>query len=125
MIRSFAPLVLLLAAPATAQPASAPGAPSASPKALTLQQSTALKCSTAFALAAAAQARGDGKQWPAIMPRGREYMVRAAAQVMDETGLDRPRLAAEMTAQAKNLAGPGELAVAMPPCLLLLDASGL
>jgi hypothetical protein len=37
----------------------------------------------------------------------------------------RDQVAAELTGQAKSLAEPGALAAAMPPCLLLLEASGL
>lgn len=112
---------LLAAAPATAQvtPENGPPAP------LSIQQSTALKCSAAFALGAAMQARGQGNQWRALMPRGREFMVRASAQIMDDTGRSRDQVASELTAQARLLAEPGALATAMPPCLLLLDASGL
>ena len=119
-IRTLA-LALLLAAPASAQSAPEPG----SPAPLTLQQSTALKCSAAFALGAAMQARGQGKEWGALLPSGREFMVRASAQIMDDTGRTRDQVAAELTEQARQLGEPGALAEAMPPCLLLLDASGL
>jgi hypothetical protein len=111
-------LAALLAAPASAQ------AP-ASPKPLTLQQSTALRCSAAFALGAAMQAKGEGRAWPALMPRGREYFVRVSAQLMDATGRTRDQVAAELAGQAAALGEPGALTAAMPPCLLLLDASGV
>lgn len=117
----FFPLALLVAAPAAAQTTPDQGPPGA----LSLQQSTALKCSAAFALGAAMQARGEGAQWPALGERGREFFVRVSAQVMDETGRSRDQVAAELTGQAKSLAEPGALAAAMPPCLLLLEASGL
>ncbi len=118
MTSRLAPFALLLAAPAAAQTAPEP-AP------LTLQQSTALKCSAAFALGAAAQARGEGREWPSLAMRGREFLVRTSAQIMDETGRSRDRVAMELTGQAKALAEPGRIAATMPPCLLLLDASGL
>ena len=119
MLNRALALGLLIAAPAAAQ-VSAP-----EPAPLTLQQSSALKCSAAFALGAAMQARGDGSEWPALNPRGREFFVRASAQVMDETGWSRDLVSLKLQEQAKLLADPGALAAAMPPCLLLLDASGL
>lgn len=113
----FALLALFLAAPAFA------AAPEAAP--LNLQQASALKCSAAFALGAAAQTRGEGKQWPALAVRGREYFVRASARIMDEAGWSRDLVATRLADQAKELAAPGALAAAMPPCLLLLDVSGI
>jgi hypothetical protein len=121
MILRFLPLALLVAVPAAAQVAPEQGPPGP----LSLQQSTALKCSAAFALGAAMQARGEGSEWPRLAARGREFFVRVSAQVMDETGRDHDQVAAELTAQAKSLGESGALAAAMPPCLLLLDASGL
>jgi hypothetical protein len=120
LIRSI-PLALLVAAPAGAQVA--PGTGLLTP--LTIQQSTALKCSAAFALGAAMQARGEGREWGVLMPRGREFMVRTSAQIMDDTGRTCDQVAAELTAQARLLVEPGTLAATMPPCLLLLDASKL
>ncbi|MGX7951517.1 hypothetical protein ACWPM1_03020 [Tsuneonella sp. HG249] len=113
----LAPFALLLAAPLSAQ------APEPAP--LTLQQASALKCSAVFALGAAAQARGEGRQWPPLAVRGREYFVRASAQIMDETGWSRDLVALRLADQAKALAQAGALNAAMPPCLLLLDASGI
>lgn len=115
----FCPFALLLAAPGLAQ------TPAPEPAPLNLQQSTALKCSAAFALGAAAQARGEGKQWPALAVRGREFFVRTSAQIMDETGWSRDLVALRLADQAKALGEPGALAAALPPCLLLLDAAGI
>lgn len=123
MIARFASLAFLAAAPAVAQAPAPEPAPEPAP--LTLQQSTALKCSAAFALGAAAQARGDGREWPALAGRGREFLVRTSAQVMDETGRSRDRVALELTDRARILTEPGKLAATMPPCLLLLDVSGV
>lgn len=114
--RIFA-LALALAVPAAATPPE--------PAPLTLQQSTAMKCAAAFALGAAAQSRGEGREWPALSPRGREYFVRTSARIMDETGWSRDLVALKLADQAKALSEPGALIAAMPPCLLLLDASGL
>ena len=121
MIFRLLPLAALFAVPAAAQPAPEQGPPGA----LSLQQSTALKCSAAFALGAAMQARNEGTEWPPLAERGREFFVQVSARVMDETGRTREQVAAELTGQAKALGEPGALAAAMPPCLLLLDASGL
>jgi hypothetical protein len=115
------PLALLAATPAAAQVPPEQGPPGP----LSLQQSTSLRCAAAFALGAAMQSRGEGSDWPALAPRGREFLVRVSAQVMDETGRTREQVAAELTGQAKSLSEPGALVAAMPPCLLLLGASGL
>jgi hypothetical protein len=120
MTRRFFPLALLLAVSAHAQET-----PEGPPKPLSIQQETAMKCSAAFAIGATLQAKGGGKAWPTLMPRGREFMVRAAAAIMDQTGRTQEQVAAELTAQAKMLRAPGALDAAMGPCLLLLDASGL
>lgn len=119
MNRRFALLASLFAAPLLAQ------APAPEPQPLSLQQSTALKCSAAFARGAALQARGEGAEWPPLAARGREFLVRTSAQIMDETGRSRDLVALELTRQSQALAAPGALTAAMGPCLLLLDASGL
>ena len=118
MTLRFPALALVLTAPALAQE-------QGPPKPLSLQQASALKCSAAFAIGAAMQARGQGSGWPALGQRGREFFVRASAQIMDETGRTRDQVAAELSGEAKQLGEPGALAAAMGPCLLLLDASGL
>ncbi|MGN3974351.1 hypothetical protein [Tsuneonella sp. SYSU-LHT278] len=89
-----------------------------------MQQQAALRCSAAFALGAAEQERGANKAWPLLAGRGKEFFVRASAAIMDEAGWTRDQVAAELTVQARILGRPGELEAAMPPCLLLLDASG-
>ncbi len=116
------PLALLCAAaPLAAQPtATAP-----EPAPLSLQQASAVKCSAAFALGAAAQARGQGAEWPPLAERGREFLVRSSAQIMDEMGWSRDLVALKIRDQAAVLTEPGTLKTAMPPCLLLLEASGL
>lgn len=112
------PVLVLLAAPALAQEAGPP-------KPLSMQQQAAIKCSAAFALGAQAQANGRNASWPALAARGREFFVRTSASIMDETGRTRDQVAADLGVQARALSRPGELEAAMPPCLLLLDASGL
>ena len=127
MMRFLLPAIAALAAlvsPALASTAQAqqPAAP-----ALTLQQNTALRCSVAFALVAEGQARGDPAMagYPPLGERGREFFVRSSAQLMDETGLSREAVAALLAAEIEALREPGALDGVMPPCLLLLDASGL
>lgn len=94
---------------------------------LTIEQRTALRCSVAFALVAEGQARGDlaMSAYPALGERGREFFVRTSARIMDETGLDRRAVAGLLGAEVEPLREDGTLDRVMPPCMLLLDASGL
>lgn len=115
-------LRLALAALALSAPAGAQETPL---KPLSLEQQTALKCSAAFALGATLQQRGQGGDWPPLAERGREFFVRAMAQLMDDTGRTREVVAEAVAVQARQLGDRGALDAAMSPCLLLLDASGL
>ena len=115
---------LVLLGLALGTPAAAQEVPPA-PKPLSLEQRTALKCSAAFAIGAVLQQRGGHADWPPLAARGREFFVRVSAQVMDETGRNREQVASELTAEARELADPAALSATMPPCLLLLDASGI
>ena len=121
MLKHLAALALVSAAVSSAP--SVAQAPSPAP--LTMPQATTLKCSAAFALGATMQARGEGAGWPPLAERGREFFVRASAQLMDETGRTRYQVADDLRREAKGLGDPGALSAAMPPCLLLLDAAGL
>ncbi len=117
--------LLLALQSATAQaPAPTPGpAP-----ALSLEQQSGVRCAAAFALVAQAQSTGDAEalEYPALGERGREFFVRTAARLIDETGLDRDGVARLLSAEAGRLAREeGALDRAMPPCLMLLEASGL
>ena len=113
-------LALMAAGPAAAQQA-APTAP------LSLEQRMLVRCSAAFALVAHGQAGGDAAAlaWPALGARGREFFVRASARLIDEAGLDRAALTTAMIEEAQDLGQNGALAAAMPPCLSVLEASGL
>jgi len=104
-------LMLLAAAPAAA--ASRP---------LAADEQMGLTCSAAFALVAAGQARGDAAMahYPPMAGRGREFFVRLAAQLMDDTGLDRQAIAAALEARAASLRRTG-VAEVMPACLAALD----
>jgi len=116
-------IVLALGALACSAPAAAQEP--APPKLLSVEQRTALKCSAAFAVGAVLQQRGERAEWPPLATRGREFFVRASAQIMDETGRSREQVAEELTAEARQLGDPSALAATISPCLLLLDASGV
>ena len=64
-------------------------------------------------------------EYPLLAARGREFFVRSNAQLMDEAGLDRAAIEARLRAEADAIVAEGSLDEIMPPCLLLLDASGL
>ena len=108
---------LALSAPALAQEVEL--------KPLSLDKQTAMRCSAAFAIGATLQQRGEAGDWPPLATRGREFFVRAMAQLMDDTGRTREQVAEVVAAQAKQLSDRPALDAAMPPCLLLLEASGL
>ncbi|WP_454598359.1 hypothetical protein [Qipengyuania sp. SM2507] len=119
--------LLLALQSATAQ---APAPTPAPAPALSLEQQSGVRCAAAFALVAQAQAQSPGDaealEYPALGERGREFFVRTAARLIDETGLDRDGVARLLSAEAGRLAREeGALDRAMPPCLMLLEASGL
>lgn len=122
MTRILTSAVLALASLASAAQAQEPPTPN-----LTIEQRTALRCSVAFALVAEGQARGDAAMtaYPAIGERGREFFVRTSARIMDETGLSREAVAGLLGAEVESLREEEALDRVMPPCMLLLDASGL
>ncbi len=97
------------------------------PPQLSQASAALLRCSAAFALVSYGQENGDegAKRWPAIDPRGREFFVRALAQVMDETGLGRDDVAQLAQAEARRLLDQQQVDEVMPACLLMLDASGI
>ncbi len=119
MLNRLAVVAVLFAVPLTAQdmPVLLP--------ALTLAQQTSLRCSAAFAMIAAGQAKGEAESlaFQPIGQRGREYFVRVAAQMMDETGATREQLQAMLLREASAIRneGPKSLSGLMPPCLVLLD----
>ncbi|MDZ4139050.1 MAG: hypothetical protein U0975_07330 [Erythrobacter sp.] len=86
-----------------------------------------LRCAAAFAIVANGQAIGDptAGQWPDLATRGREFFVRAMAQLMDQTGLDREGIAWLAGFEAKALRDSGETDRLMPSCLLMLESSGV
>lgn len=121
------PLGLLAAAPVAAQ-GDAPAAPGP-------DQAVLLRCSAAFALVAGDQARGvrPATAYPPLATRGREFFVRASAQLMDELHLTREQVQAMLRQQVAQLQQgsaaakdrAGYLDQVMQPCLETLEASGL
>lgn len=102
-------------------------APAAEPAPLSQDNRALLRCAAAFALVARDQAAGDAaaKAWPDLTTRGREFFVRALAQLMDETARDRNAIAALANAEAQALTASGDVSRIMPSCLLMLEAAKL
>ncbi|MEM1196446.1 MAG: hypothetical protein AAGH57_10115 [Pseudomonadota bacterium] len=95
-------------------------------RALSDEENATLRCSAAFALIGARQARSDAEtSWPNIEERGREFFVQALASIMDTHGLDRPQIEAQVRREAQRLIDADEVDKVMPACLLMLQASGL
>jgi hypothetical protein len=98
---------------------------------LTEDHKAALRCAAAFAVVATEQQRGEKTAlgYPPLAFRGKEYFVRIAAQVMDQTGLARDVVrgllvqdVAEMQQQAGAISDPdGEIKLVMRPCLDRLE----
>ena len=120
--------ILIAAAIGLAAQATAPVVPATPPAAPLSQENKALvRCSAAFALVSFGQESGnaEAQKWPAIDPRGREFFVRALAQVMDETGLQRDAVAGLVQAEAQRLLDEAQVDAVMPACLTMLEASGV
>ena len=126
MFRITTPLVC-----AAALFGSIPAVPAlAQPAAVDLDK--AVRCSAAFGIVAAQQARGlpGAQDYPALGQRGREFFVQTGARLMDEQKLTREQVQARMRAEALKLqsevaASPDPGAAirgVMTPCLTLLDA---
>lgn len=94
------------------------------PPQLSLDHRMLVRCSAAFAIVANGQDNGNeaALRYPAMEERGREFFVRASAQVMDEAGLDREQIAAALSAEAQDIRDNGTLDEVMPVCLSLLPA---
>lgn len=119
----FMPIFAPVLSAALALQSAAPAEPAPLP-----QESRALlRCAAAFALVARGQADGDAaaKAWPDLTTRGREFFVRAMAQLMDETGRDRAGITALAQAEAQALTANDDVTKIMPSCLLMLEAARL
>lgn len=101
--------------------------PAASAPALSAAQAGTLRCGVAFAIGAKLQAEKSPVAigWPPLALRGREFFVRAMAQVMDETGASRDALTAVAMANVPALRDPAVLDRAVTGCLPLLKAAGV
>tara|TARA_A100001391_G_scaffold142054_1_gene99850 strand:+ start:16514 stop:16882 length:369 start_codon:yes stop_codon:yes gene_type:complete len=86
---------------------------------LTLDQRMSLRCSAAFALVSHGQEAGDvdALAYPRLGAEAREYFVRAAAQVMDEAGLDEAGIRAALAAEAQDLVERDNVEAVMQVCL--------
>jgi putative Ca2+/H+ antiporter (TMEM165/GDT1 family) len=120
-------LNLLFSAALSLQSAPPALVPAPEPAPLSQQDRALLRCAAAFALAARAQTEGDAdaRQWPDLAARGREFFVRALAQLMEAGDRDRAAIAALANAEAEALTTSGDLPKVMPACLIMLEASGL
>lgn len=118
---------ILAAALAAASPQAPLAKADSAPAPLSQTNRALLRCSATFALVSHRQAQGDAEalKWPQLGERGREFFVRALAQLMDETGMDRDAIAASVGAEARELATRGETNTLMPACLAMLEASGV
>ncbi|MBD2842865.1 hypothetical protein [Erythrobacter rubeus] len=104
-----------------------PPAVSAQNASLSQESKALLRCSAAFAVVSHGQSISNeaALKWPPLDTRGREFFVRALAQLMDETGLDRAGISQLVSAEAQRLWDDGEIEAVMPACLVMLDASGV
>jgi hypothetical protein len=131
--RALLPLGLLLAAiPALAQDKPVVDPPlGPTPN---LEQAMMLRCSAAFALVSGDQARGDklALGYPPLGQRGREFFVRASAQLMDEMHVSHDQVEAMLREQVAELQQGSTAAkdraayvdAVMQPCLEELVANG-
>ncbi len=93
---------------------------------LTMENRAVIRCSAAFALVGARQARDGGKSdWPELNARGREFFVVALAGVMDEHRLGREQITNLVRDEAVRLTESQQVDAVMPACLLMLETSGV
>ena len=122
MLTFLAPIALTLAQ------AAGPAGPAAQLPPLSLEQGSALRCAVAFGLVHKGQRVDDPAMtaYPVMAQRGQEFFVRTTARLMDELDADRDTIMALVMRETGALsAEPARLAEVMPPCLLMLDASGV
>lgn len=117
----------LVAAQAAPNSGDVPEDPSAQAVPLTLEQTTSLRCSAAFALVSYGQSQGnaDALKWPVKEAQAREFFVRTTANLMEETGLSREAVTTLMGQEAQKLVEGDALEKVMPACLLMLEGAGL
>ncbi len=125
MLSFVSALALVAAQAASATPVEQ--APSPPLPALSAPQAAALRCGVVFAMGAKMQAAGKpaAASWPPLDTKGREFFVRSAARIMEETGADRAAIQALAAVQLSTLKNDAAVADAVPGCLVLLEAAGL
>lgn len=123
----FAAAIAAAAAAAVPAMAQRPVPANPAPAQLNDEQRTLLHCSATFAIVSGRQHAGDkaALAFPDITARGREYFVRAMAQLIDEAHLDRDSVVRLVQAEATQLQDSPDLLKGMPACLASLDASRL
>ena len=124
---AIAAFALQSASPATQQNDNPP----ASLDALPVDQSTAPRCGVAFAVVSRWQKAGDarGGGYPDMESEGgREFFVRAMADLMESENLDRDQLMTLISGGVDTLdsaEGAQRIEAMMPACLLLKQNAGL
>lgn len=121
------PFAAALALAATSAVAQRPVPANPAPPRLSDEQRTLLHCAAMFAVVSGRQHAGDkaALAFPDITARGREYFVRAMAQLIDEAHLDRDAVTRMVQAEAAGLQDTPDLLAGMPACLASLEASKL
>lgn len=94
---------------------------------LNAEQRASLRCAAAFALVSHGQSIKNeaALKWPEMGEKGREYFVRASAQLMDETGATRAQISQLLSREAQSLIDTEQVDQIMPSCLVMLGASGV
>lgn len=97
---------------------------------LPIEQAAAPRCGVAFAIMEGIQQAGDerAKQWPDIETSGgREFFVQAVGKLMADNGLDEQSVLNLVEREVARLSSDNyeRAHEMMPPCLLMLEASGL
>ena len=96
---------------------------------MSLEQRSAFRCGILFGLVASGQANGVEKYagFPPLEERGKEFFVRTTAQLMDDERFTRPVVSEYMRRDVVEIFAEGDEGVAkrMPPCLLMLETSGI
>ncbi|MGY6550448.1 MAG: hypothetical protein ACXIT4_00985 [Erythrobacter sp.] len=129
-LATFAPLLLVQAAPDAAVPPAGASAPITDLSQVPITEATAPRCAIAFALVSEWQQAGEakGRAWPDMIANGgQEFFVVAMAQLMDDRDLDRAALVQVIARETERLKRSGDDAIAamMPGCLMIKQSAGL
>ncbi|MXO65172.1 hypothetical protein [Altericroceibacterium endophyticum] len=117
---TFSALVaaILAASPVAAQTAESNPVPQ-----LTMEHHTLLRCSVVFAMIAGGQENGveEALAYPPMEERGKEYFVRALAQVMQDTGMSRQQIFDAIKMETKAIAQSDNRDTIIDVCLQSLN----